>query len=541
MSTQLTIKQKLIGYAFLNIALVSAIGILGYWGVNAGQQAMEANLRQSTALQNHMVGDMMHDALRGDVLTALVAGETATTAGKDGIMADLADHAALFRERVAANRALDLDAPVMATLQALQQPLDAYIKDAEAITALALRDRAQAMQRLPQFIGSFKTLEGVMEETSDEIAKFSNATREQGEEVTAFTSQVIVGVTTVSVALTMLLAWMIPSFIISRLKEFGRVTTHVAKGDLTLRIEHVGQGDFGILAGHLNAMLDDFQAAIGRITGSATSLAGAADQLSTITEHTTEGVRQQQNEIDHVATAMNEMTATVQEVARNAERAAHAAQEADQSAKSGALVATEAMGGIDALVREVEKSASAIHELEAESENIGMVLDVIKGIAEQTNLLALNAAIEAARAGEQGRGFAVVADEVRTLASRTQKSTQEIQVMIERLQTGASNAVKVMEQARSQGKLGVEQVENAAESLAMIAGAVTTINDMNTQIASAAEEQSAVAEEINRNIVNISHVSTQTADGSEQTAQASIELARLALDLQGLVARFKIH
>jgi len=251
-------------------------------------------------------------------------------------------------------------------------------------------------------------------------------------------------------------------------------------------------------------------------------------------------VRTQRGEIDQVATAMNEMSATVQEVARNAEQAAHAAQNADQCAKSGALVATEAMGGIDALVSEVERSAGAIHELEAESENIGMVLDVIKGIAEQTNLLALNAAIEAARAGEQGRGFAVVADEVRTLASRTQKSTQEIHHMIERLQAGASNAVRVMEAARGKGKLGVEQVERAAESLAEIAGAVATINDMNTQIASAAEEQSAVAEEINRNVVNISHGSVQSARGTEQAALASGELARLATDLHQLVAQFKV-
>lgn len=334
--------------------------------------------------------------------------------------------------------------------------------------------------------------------------------------------------------------WLVKNILLKKLQRISDVANAVSKGDISMRCDLVSHDLVGDLVKSFNDMAQSLRGMIGEITGSTAQLAAAAEQLTTITENTSHGIRRQQAEIDQVATAVNEMVATVQEVARNAEQAARAAQEADQSAKSGALVATEAMGGIDALVNEVERSAGAIHELEAESENIGMVLDVIKGIAEQTNLLALNAAIEAARAGEQGRGFAVVADEVRTLASRTQKSTQEIHTMIERLQSGASNAVKVMEKARAQGKKGVDQVEKAAESLAMIAGAVATINDMNTQIASAAEEQSAVAEEINRNVVNISQAAVQSAAGSQQTASSSEDLARLAAQLQDLVGRFKM-
>jgi methyl-accepting chemotaxis protein len=343
------------------------------------------------------------------------------------------------------------------------------------------------------------------------------------------------------IALATLMIWLLDRRIIVPIRTLRTTMAAIARdSDLTVRIPVTGNNGISDAGREFNKMLDKFRTIVEQVSSSSAQLASASTQMSSVTEEASQGVRTQRGEIEQVATAMNEMSATVQEVARNAEQAAHAAQSADQSAKSGALVATEAMGGIDALVSEVERSAGAIRELEAESENIGMVLDVIKGIAEQTNLLALNAAIEAARAGEQGRGFAVVADEVRTLASRTQKSTQEIHTMIERLQAGASNAVRVMEAARVKGKLGVDQVERAAESLAEIAGAVATINDMNTQIASAAEEQSAVAEEVNRNVVNISHGSAQSARGTEQAALAGGELARLATDLHRLVAQFKV-
>jgi methyl-accepting chemotaxis protein len=237
---------------------------------------------------------------------------------------------------------------------------------------------------------------------------------------------------------------------------------------------------------------------------------------------------------------MNEMSATVQEVARNAVEAAEAAKEADNTFHQGKQVIDRVIEAIGELANEVEKAANVIQQLEAESMNIGSVLDVIKSIAEQTNLLALNAAIEAARAGEQGRGFAVVADEVRTLAGRTQQSTQEIEEMISKLQSGANNAVKVMETGKDMTKVGVDQAAAAGEALLTINTAVERITGMNTQIASAAEEQSSVAEEINRSIVSINEVAEQSAAGAQQTAQASNDLARLADQLKALVGRFKV-
>lgn len=312
------------------------------------------------------------------------------------------------------------------------------------------------------------------------------------------------------------------------------------ESDLGKRISVGSTDEIGAMGRAFNRMLDKLGASFQGIKDSTGRLVGAAGQVSAVSEQTRTGIRHQQSETDMVATAMNEMAATVQEVARSAAAAAQATHQAAQAARGGALVASEAIGGIDVLVSKIEEAAKVIQRLDAESEGIGKVLDVIRGIAEQTNLLALNAAIEAARAGELGRGFAVVADEVRTLASRTQQSTQEIQQMIERLQVGTDDAVRVMGQARAQAQSGAEQVERTGESLAEIAGAVGTINDMSAQIASAAEEQSAVAEEINRNIVNISHVAEQTAEGAQQTATASEELSHVVTQLQSAVGRFKV-
>lgn len=334
--------------------------------------------------------------------------------------------------------------------------------------------------------------------------------------------------------------WLVNIILLSRLKRISEVANAISKNDVSSHCAMESDDLIGEIVSSFNRMSENLRNVIGEISGATTQLASAAEEMSAVTEEASRGVQHQQSEIEHVATAMNEMTATVQEVAHNAALAAQSAQQADKDAKKGALVATEALGGIDNLVNEMERASGVIQKLENESENIGMVLDVIRGIAEQTNLLALNAAIEAARAGEQGRGFAVVADEVRTLASRTQQSTQEIQQMIERLQVGAGDAVRVMHEARGMAKDSSDQVEKAAESLGEIAGAVAQINDMNTQIASASEEQSAVAAEINSNVSNIRHVADQTAAGAQQTASASDELARLSSQLQGLMTRFRM-
>lgn len=337
-----------------------------------------------------------------------------------------------------------------------------------------------------------------------------------------------------------LLLW-IARAINNPIRAFEQTMRQAADGrDLTLRAADAGKGEISDMARAYNTMMDEFQGVLGQVVSSANQVGNAAGELSVVTEKTADGVQRQKAESDQVATAMNEMAATVQEVAGHAADAANASRVADEEAARGKQVVGRATDGIRQLVGEVENTAGVIQQLEQESANIGTVLSVITGIAEQTNLLALNAAIEAARAGEQGRGFAVVADEVRTLAQRSQQSTEEIKSIIERLQSQAKDAVKAMEAGRTQAQVTVEQAEAAASSLSAITSAVAAISDMNTQIASAAEEQSAVAEEINRSVVNIAEVAEETASGSLQTRHTTSDLAGLASELQQRVGIFRL-
>ncbi|MBB1126338.1 methyl-accepting chemotaxis protein [Thiospirillum jenense] len=312
------------------------------------------------------------------------------------------------------------------------------------------------------------------------------------------------------------------------------------EGDLTRQLD-TGSGDeLAELAKSFNGFQKRIRDLVAQIAGSSERVAAAAEELSATSIETNGQVRRQQSETEQVATAMNEMTTTVSEVAHHAQNAAHAAMQADDEATAGRDVVARTVRSIQVLSHQIETSKETIDRLSNDSSEIGKILDVIRDIADQTNLLALNAAIEAARAGEQGRGFAVVADEVRTLASRTQASTREIQQMIERLQSGAATAVMAMDEARSQAQESVKMAENTGHSLDTIANSITTIRDMNNQIASATEEQSAVAAEVDRNLTNSTQAINAVAASSSQINNAAIELAQLAAEQQNRVSRFKV-
>jgi len=346
-------------------------------------------------------------------------------------------------------------------------------------------------------------------------------------------------ITAVAVLIGMLAAMLISRMIVLPLRYTVQLAQQVAGGDLTQTQTVTRQDELGQLQQAMADMTQSLRTLIGRIGGGVGQIATAAEQLSAVTAQTSAGVQTQRIETEQVVTAIHEMSATVQEVAQNAEQASLAAREADRQARQGDLVVQDAVVQVGNLAGEVEQSANAIEALHAESGRIGSVLEVIRAVAEQTNLLALNAAIEAARAGEQGRGFAVVADEVRALARRTHDSTEEIEGLIGNLQNVAKQAVEQMQSSRDLTQRTVELASEAGAALGRITESVSTIEQMNQQIAAAAEEQSAVAENISESVTRVHDIGEQSASASEQTAAASAELARLGVELQGLVRHFR--
>jgi methyl-accepting chemotaxis protein len=328
--------------------------------------------------------------------------------------------------------------------------------------------------------------------------------------------------------------------IVKRIRNSVNALEIIASGNLTSQLEVTGRDEIGRLQQSMVSMQERLRKMISQISDTTIALSTAADEVSTVTSQTNANIQQQQIETDQITTAMAQMSATVREVALNIDHTSTAASEANREAGHGQVMVTSAVEGVHTLGEQVEYNATVISQVEKNSEDINTVLEVIKTIAEQTNLLALNAAIEAARAGEQGRGFAVVADEVRTLAGRTQESTTEINQMIENLQKNAKSAVQAMEESRQQARSVVEQAENADSALNAISESVAQIDQMSTQIATAAEEQSSVTEEMSRNIDRINNMATQNATGSQQTSAAGLELSRMASSLKQLVGEFRI-
>ncbi|BFT61904.1 methyl-accepting chemotaxis protein [Pseudomonas moorei] len=353
-------------------------------------------------------------------------------------------------------------------------------------------------------------------------------------------SLLIIGSSALALLVGLVAAWVITRLIVAPLRSVIRVAQQIASGDLSGTVEVTRRDEIGQLMQAMQQMGVGLSHIVSGLQAGIEQLATSAQSLSAVTEQTNLEVSSQKEETEQVATAMNQMTATVHDVARNAEEAAQAAQTADGKVESGQQVVRQSMSRIEQLADSATSASSSIESLSAEIQNIGTVLGVIKSVAEQTNLLALNAAIEAARAGEQGRGFAVVADEVRALAKRTQQSTEEIERLVSALRTAAQTSVQQIQSSGELVKLAVSDALQTESALGSIASAVSLIQQMNQQIAAAAEEQSSVAEEINRSVTSIRASADQSSLAMQGNAASSIELAQLGVELKGMVGHFRL-
>ena len=350
----------------------------------------------------------------------------------------------------------------------------------------------------------------------------------------------VIVVVITSIAVAAFIGYVTVRAITRPLYRVNELLTVASSGDLTHRLDDSAQDEFGLLARNCNTLIGNLKELITAINVRAEQLAAASEQTSAVTAQTTHSIQDQKSQIGQVATATTEMHSTSQLVVQNAEDTLSQIRHADAEAENVRQISLENKNTIEILSRDVQEAADVINKLHQDSASIGGILDVIRGVADQTNLLALNAAIEAARAGEQGRGFAVVADEVRTLASRTQESTQEINAMIEVLQAGAEKAVAVMNQGKEQTAACVAQTEKATQALDIISDAVHKAHDVSSQIEQSAREQNTVSQEISEKLETIVGIAEETTAGAQQTSESSHEVARLAEELQQSIRQFKV-
>ncbi|WP_300633025.1 methyl-accepting chemotaxis protein [Pseudomonas sp.] len=531
--------RAFLGFAFIAVLVV----ILGVFAVNRMTLMRQASLDMSTNQLPSVthLGHMTENVLRMRILSfrVLVNREPAALQEAETRIGVLVDKVRAAQSRYAA---LPTGAEEAVLYKAFATTLDNYIKAQADMIALSKQDKVDDMRAL---INS-RIKEGT-DQMGEQLNKLIalNAAGAKAADTQAEHSYeaAITGVVVVSVAaalLTVLLAWLLTRSIVTPLRKAVQAAESIAGGNLTTTIEDDGKDEPARLISALSTMQTNLRQTIQHIAGSATQLASAAEELSAVTEEASKGLQQQNNEIDQAATAVNEMTAAVEEVARNAVSTSEASGQSNLAAREGRDRVVETVGAIQTMTQDVQNTAAMIEGLAAQGRDIGKVLDVIRAIAEQTNLLALNAAIEAARAGEAGRGFAVVADEVRALAHRTAQSTQEIEKMVAGIQNGTGEAVQSMQQSNQRTQTTLEMARAAGVALEQITQSISLINERNLVIASASEEQAQVSREVDRNLVNIRDLATQSAAGANQTSAASHELSRLAVDLNGMVSRFVI-
>ncbi len=531
--------RAFLGFAFIALLVI----VLGVFAVNRMSIIRQASIDMgSTQLPSiGFLGNVTENILRMRILSfrILVNREPASLQEAEARIAVLIDKA---RKAQASYAELPMESDEEALYKVFSATLEKYMQAQREMLDLSRQNKVDEMRALINT--RIKEGTDLMGEQLNKLVAYN----QQGAKAAGMIAQenyntAVNGIIVVSVVaslLTVLLAWLLTRSIVTPLNRAVQAAETIAGCNLSKAIEIDGKDEPARLLGALSVMQANLRKTIEQIAGSATQLGAAAEELSTVTEEASRGLQQQNNEIEQAATAVNEMTAAVEEVARNAVSTSEASSQSTQAAREGRDRVVETVDAIQTMTHDVQNTSLMIEGLAAQGRDIGKVLDVIRAIAEQTNLLALNAAIEAARAGEAGRGFAVVADEVRALAHRTAQSTQEIEKMVAGIQNGTGEAVSSMQQSNQRTQSTLEMARAAGVALEQITQSIHLINERNLVIASASEEQAQVSREVDRNLVNIRDLATQSAAGANQTSAATHELSRLAVDLNAMVARFVI-
>ncbi|WP_448090557.1 methyl-accepting chemotaxis protein [Pseudomonas azerbaijanoccidentalis] len=531
--------RAFLGFAFIALLVI----VLGVFAVNRMSVIRQASIDMGTTQLPSVgfLGNMTESVLRMRILSfrVLVNRDPAALQEAQTRIGVLVDK---LRSAQASYAALPAGTEEAQLYKTFETTLENYMQAQNQMMELSRQNKLDEMRSLINT--RIKDGTDQMGEQLNKLVALNNADAKAASTAagdnydSAITGIILVAV--IAALLTVLLAWLLTRSIVTPLNRAVRAAQTIAEGNLSKTIEVDGKDEPARLLGALASMQASLRKTIEQIAGSATQLGTAAEELSAVTQDASRGLQQQNNEIEQAATAVNEMTAAVEEVARNAVSTSEASNQSTQAAREGRDRVVQTVDAIQTMTHDVHNTSLMIEGLAAQGRDIGKVLDVIRAIAEQTNLLALNAAIEAARAGEAGRGFAVVADEVRALAHRTAQSTQEIEKMVAGIQNGTGEAVASMQQSNQRTQSTLEMARAAGVALEQITQSIHLINERNLVIASASEEQAQVSREVDRNLVNIRDLATQSAAGANQTSTATHELSRLAVDLNALVARFVV-
>ena len=531
--------RAFLGFAFIALLVV----VLGVFAVNRMSIIRQASIdMEATQLPSvAYLGNMTENVLRMRILSFRVL-VNREAAGLDEAQARIGVLVDKLKKAQASYAALPAGAEELALYKTFAGTLENYLQAQSLMLDLSRQNKVDEMRNLINTRIKDGT-DQMGEQLNKLVAMNSAAAKAASANAGDYYDSAVTWIILVALAAalaTVLLALLLTRSIVAPLNKAVAAAQTIAGGNLTQVIEVDGKDEASRLLSALADMQSNLRRTIEQISGSATQLASASEELSAVTEEASRGLQQQNNEIEQAATAVNEMTAAVEEVARNAVSTSEASHQSTQAARDGRDQVVQTVEAIQTMAHDVQNTSVMIEGLATQGRDIGKVLDVIRAIAEQTNLLALNAAIEAARAGEAGRGFAVVADEVRALAHRTAQSTQEIEKMVAGIQNGTGQAVQSMQQSNQRTQSTLEMARGAGVSLEQIAESINLINERNLVIASASEEQAQVSREVDRNLVNIRDLAIQSAAGANQTSAASHELSRLAVDLNAMVARFVV-